>query len=184
MAAEVDFGDRELFEAFGGDDEAPGEPVHVRFGTEQGAAETEAGAAEEDETRPEEAATNGVEDEELRERLRRYEETIEELRAENQELKRKLSVLSRPSGILVNNSKLDGPLLQILLINNVISKQYHQEIEEFVSNLVKRYEKQKKADIEKTAFNVLPQSEDEVGYSSVDKEDESYKKMKIQQEIF
>ncbi|XP_068937827.1 zinc finger CCHC domain-containing protein 8 [Petaurus breviceps papuanus] len=156
MAAEVDFGDRELFEAFDGDDEEPGEPIHIRFGEEEGTAEMATDEGEEDETQAE-AAANGFEDEELRERLRRSEETIEQLRAENQELKRKLSVLSRPSGILVNNSKLDGPLLQILFMNNVISKQYHQEIEEFVSNLVKRYEEQKKVDIERTTFNVLPQ---------------------------
>uniref|UniRef100_A0A452TFG4 Zinc finger CCHC domain-containing protein 8 n=1 Tax=Ursus maritimus TaxID=29073 RepID=A0A452TFG4_URSMA len=59
--------------------------------------------------------------------------------------------------ILVNNTKLDGPLLQILFMNNVISKQYHQEIEEFVSNLVKRFEEQQKNDVEKTSFNLLPQ---------------------------
>ncbi|XP_037672664.1 zinc finger CCHC domain-containing protein 8 isoform X2 [Choloepus didactylus] len=73
------------------------------------------------------------------------------------ELKRKLNILTRPSGILVNNTKLDGPLLQILFMNNVISKQYHQEIEEFVSNLVKRFEEQQKNDVEKTSFNLLPQ---------------------------
>ncbi|XP_044786173.2 zinc finger CCHC domain-containing protein 8 isoform X2 [Bubalus bubalis] len=73
------------------------------------------------------------------------------------ELKRKLNILTRPSGILVNDTKLDGPLLQILFMNNVISKQYHQEIEEFVSNLVKRFEEQQKNDVEKTSFNLLPQ---------------------------
>nr|XP_044631893.1 zinc finger CCHC domain-containing protein 8 isoform X2 [Equus asinus] len=57
----------------------------------------------------------------------------------------------------MNDTKLDGPLLQILFMNNVISKQYHQEIEEFVSNLVKRFEEQQKNDVEKTSFNLLPQ---------------------------
>ncbi|XP_045152656.1 zinc finger CCHC domain-containing protein 8 [Echinops telfairi] len=42
-------------------------------------------------------------------------------------------------------------------MNNAISKQYHQEIEEFVSNLVKRFEEQQKKDVEKTSFNLLPQ---------------------------
>ncbi|KAM5187928.1 zinc finger CCHC domain-containing protein 8 isoform 2-T2 [Callospermophilus lateralis] len=42
-------------------------------------------------------------------------------------------------------------------MNNAISKQYHQEIEEFVSNLVKRFEEQQKNDVEKTSFNLLPQ---------------------------
>ncbi|XP_027432081.1 zinc finger CCHC domain-containing protein 8 isoform X5 [Zalophus californianus] len=48
------------------------------------------------------------------------------------ELKRKLNILTRP-------------------------RQYHQEIEEFVSNLVKRFEEQQKNDVEKTSFNLLPQ---------------------------
>ncbi|XP_036209482.1 zinc finger CCHC domain-containing protein 8 isoform X3 [Myotis myotis] len=141
MAAEVDFGDLELFEAFDHPEESLPKPVHTRFKDGDG--------DEEDE--------NGVGDTGPRERLRQSEETIERLRAENQELKRKLNILTRPSGILVNNTKLDGPLLQILFMNNVISKQYHQEIEEFVSNLVKRFEEQQKNDVEKTSFNLLPQ---------------------------
>uniref|UniRef100_H0XE87 Zinc finger CCHC domain-containing protein 8 n=2 Tax=Otolemur garnettii TaxID=30611 RepID=H0XE87_OTOGA len=36
-------------------------------------------------------------------------------------------------------------------------RQYHQEIEEFVSNLVKRFEEQQKNDVEKTSFSLLPQ---------------------------
>ncbi|XP_036304918.1 zinc finger CCHC domain-containing protein 8 isoform X1 [Pipistrellus kuhlii] len=141
MAAEVDFGDLELFEAFDHPEESLPKPVHTRFKDGDG--------DEEDE--------DGVGDAGPRERLRQCEETIERLRAENQELKRKLNILTRPSGILVNNTKLDGPLLQILFMNNVISKQYHQEIEEFVSNLVKRFEEQQKNDVEKTSFNLLPQ---------------------------
>uniref|UniRef100_A0A2K6P6X3 Zinc finger CCHC-type containing 8 n=1 Tax=Rhinopithecus roxellana TaxID=61622 RepID=A0A2K6P6X3_RHIRO len=116
MAAEVYFGDLELFEPFDHPEESIPKPVHTRFKDEDG--------DEEDE--------NGVGDAELRERLRQCEETIEQLRAENQELKRKLNILTRP-------------------------RQYHQEIEEFVSNLVKRFEEQQKNDVEKTAFNLLPQ---------------------------
>lgn len=137
----MDFGDLELFEAFDHPEESIPKPVHTRFKDDD--------SEEEDE--------NGVGEAELRERLRQCEETIEKLRAENQELKRKLNILTRPSGILMNDTKLDGPLLQILFMNNVISKQYHQEIEEFVSNLVKRFEEQQKNDVEKTSFNLLPQ---------------------------
>lgn len=36
-------------------------------------------------------------------------------------------------------------------------RQYHQEIEEFVSTLVKRFEEQQKNDVEKTSFSLLPQ---------------------------
>ncbi|KAM6317749.1 zinc finger CCHC domain-containing protein 8 isoform 1-T1 [Podargus strigoides] len=42
-------------------------------------------------------------------------------------------------------------------MNNVISKQYHQEIEDFVFNLVQKYEEQKRGEQEKTHFNVKPQ---------------------------
>ncbi|XP_004690858.1 PREDICTED: zinc finger CCHC domain-containing protein 8 isoform X1 [Condylura cristata] len=143
MAAGVDFGDLELFEAFDHPEESMPKPVHTRFKDDYGDGD------EEDE--------NVADDAELRERLRQCEETVEQLRAENKELKRKLNILTRPSGILVDNTKLDGPLLQILFMNNVISKQYHQEIEEFVSNLVRRFEDQQKNDVEKTSFNLLPQ---------------------------
>ncbi|KAM6193684.1 zinc finger CCHC domain-containing protein 8 isoform 2-T2 [Sarcoramphus papa] len=136
MAAEVDFGDRELFEQLEQED-GPPPPPRLSF--------------EEEEERPEKAL------EELYARLRDREETVRRLRAENQELKRKLNILTRPSGISVDNSKFDGPLLQILFMNNVISKQYHQEIEDFVFNLVQKYEEQKRGEQEKTHFNVKPQ---------------------------
>ncbi|XP_027325441.3 zinc finger CCHC domain-containing protein 8 isoform X1 [Anas platyrhynchos] len=138
MAAEVDFGDRELFEQLDGEDGPP----PPRLGPEE---------EEEEEEGPGGALA------ELRERLQGCEETVRRLRAENQELKRKLNILTRPSGISVDNSKLDGPLLQILFMNNVISKQYHQEIEDFVFNLVQKYEEQQRGEQEKTHFNVKPQ---------------------------
>ncbi|XP_029422421.1 zinc finger CCHC domain-containing protein 8 isoform X2 [Nannospalax galili] len=125
MAAEVDFGDLELFEAFDPQEESTPKPVHARFKDEE--------AEEEEEERGDgEDNENGVGDAELREQLRHCEETIRQLRAENQELKRKLNILTRP-------------------------RQYHQEIEEFVSNLVKRFEEQQKNDVEKTSFSLLPQ---------------------------
>ncbi|KAM6052380.1 zinc finger CCHC domain-containing protein 8 isoform 1-T1 [Chlamydotis macqueenii] len=136
MAAEVDFGDRELFEQLE-EEEGPPPPPRLRM--------------EEEEERPEKAL------EELYARLRDREETVRRLRAENQELKRKLNILTRPSGISVGNSKFDGPLLQILFMNNVISKHYHQEIEDFVLNLVQKYEEHKRGEQEKTHFNVKPQ---------------------------
>ncbi|XP_054700530.1 zinc finger CCHC domain-containing protein 8 isoform X2 [Grus americana] len=138
MAAEVDFGDRELFEQLEEGDVPPPPP---RLSEEE----------EEEEERPEKAM------EELYARLRDSEETVQRLRAENQELRRKLNILTRPSGIVVDNSKVDGPLLQILFMNNVISKQYHQEIEDFISSLVQKYEEQKRSEQEKTHFNVKPQ---------------------------
>ncbi|XP_046784092.1 zinc finger CCHC domain-containing protein 8 isoform X1 [Gallus gallus] len=135
MAAEVDFGDRELFEQLEEEDGPPPPRLSV----------------DEEEEAREEAFS------ELRERLRGCEETVRRLRAENQELKRKLNILTRPSGISVENSKVDGPLLQILFMNNVISKQYHQEIEDFVFNLVHKYEEQQRDEQEKTHFSLKPQ---------------------------
>ncbi|XP_061458348.1 zinc finger CCHC domain-containing protein 8 isoform X3 [Rhineura floridana] len=136
MAAEVDFGDRELFEQLDAEERTPvpaSQPLHTRF--------------EEADEEPEE----------LRERLRECEETVRELQAENRELRRKLNVLTRPSGLTVDDSKLDGPLLQILFMNNNVSKQYHEEIEDFISSLVQRYEEQQRAEPDKTYFNVKPQ---------------------------
>ncbi|XP_026542610.1 zinc finger CCHC domain-containing protein 8 isoform X2 [Notechis scutatus] len=129
MAAEVDFGDRELFQQLEADEEAPSA---LRPGPAEEAAE-------------------------LRERLRDSEETVRQLRAENQELRRKLNILTRPSGLTVDDCKLDGPLLQILFMNNTVSKQYHQDIEEFVSSLVQKYEEQQRSELDKTCFNVKPQ---------------------------
>ncbi|KAG8146031.1 putative Zinc finger CCHC domain containing 8 protein [Naja naja] len=124
MAAEVDFGDRELFQQLEADGEAPSA---LRPGPAEEAAE--------------EAA-------ELRERLRDSEET---------ELRRKLNILTRPSGLTVDDCKLDGPLLQILFMNNTVSKQYHQDVEEFVSSLVQKYEERQRSELDKTCFNVKPQ---------------------------
>ncbi|XP_010156965.1 PREDICTED: zinc finger CCHC domain-containing protein 8 [Eurypyga helias] len=42
-------------------------------------------------------------------------------------------------------------------MNNVISKQYHQEIEDFVFNLVQKHEEQKRGEQEKSHLNVKPQ---------------------------
>lgn len=70
MAAGVDFGDLELFEAFDPPEESTPKPVHTRFKDDE---------EEEDDDDDE----NGVGDAELQEQLRRREATIEQLRAEN-----------------------------------------------------------------------------------------------------
>lgn len=66
----MDFGDLELFEAFDPQEESTPKPVHTRFKDDE---------EEEDDDDDE----NGVGDAELQEQLRRCEETIEQLRAEN-----------------------------------------------------------------------------------------------------
>ncbi|CAH2295809.1 zinc finger CCHC domain-containing 8 [Pelobates cultripes] len=131
--AEVEFGDSELFEQLDGD--LTTQPVHLRFEAAEDCEEESGG---------------------IREQLARCEETINQLRADNDELRRKLSILSRPSGLDVDD-KLDGPLLQILFMNHVISKQYHQEVEDFVTSLVQKYEESQKSNPEKTSFNIKPQ---------------------------
>lgn len=57
----------------------------------------------------------------------------------------------------MENPKVDGPLLQILFMNNVITKRYHQEIEDFIYSLVQKYEEQKKSEQEKSHSNAKPQ---------------------------
>lgn len=81
----MDFGDLELFEAFDHPEDSIPKPVHTRFKDDDGDEEDEHGAG----------------DAELRERLRQCEETIEQLRAENQQLKRKLNILTRPSHLVL-----------------------------------------------------------------------------------
>uniref|UniRef100_A0A8C5LT16 Zinc finger CCHC domain-containing protein 8 n=1 Tax=Leptobrachium leishanense TaxID=445787 RepID=A0A8C5LT16_9ANUR len=131
--AEVEFGDSELFEQL--DEEITPQPAHLRF---------------------EDAEDGEEESSEIREQLARCQETISQLKAENEELRRKLSLLSRPSGLSVDD-KFDGPLLQILFMNHVVSKQYHQEVEDFVTSLVQKYKEHQKSNPEKTSFNVKPQ---------------------------
>ncbi|KAK2522816.1 Zcchc8 [Columba guinea] len=141
MAAEVDFGDRELFEQL---EEEDGPPPPPRLGFD----------GEEEEEGPEKAL------EELYARLQDREETVRRLRAENiltGEAGPAPAKARGEDGISVDSSKLDGPLLQILFMNNVISKRYHQEIEDFVFNLVQKYEEQKRCEEETTHINVKPQ---------------------------
>uniref|UniRef100_A0A3B3REM6 Zinc finger CCHC domain-containing protein 8 n=1 Tax=Paramormyrops kingsleyae TaxID=1676925 RepID=A0A3B3REM6_9TELE len=133
--AELDFGDGELFEQLEG-----GSPPRPQVcGADDGQALEEL--------------------RQLRERLGEYEETIDSLIAENiLELKRKLNILTRPSGINVENTRLDGPLLQILFANNDLSKQCRQEIEDYIFDLIKKHESQGKEEKEKASFHVKPQA--------------------------
>ncbi|XP_026865094.2 zinc finger CCHC domain-containing protein 8 isoform X2 [Electrophorus electricus] len=130
---EVEFGDRELFEQLEEDT-----PVakHIRF--------------TDDEEAPD--------DRELREKLEECDETIGQLKAENEELRRKLNFLSRPTGVNVVNSKIDGPLCQILFGNNRISKEYRQEIEDFIYGLIQKHQHQQNNDKEGSALHVSPQN--------------------------
>ncbi|XP_041756993.2 zinc finger CCHC domain-containing protein 8 [Coregonus clupeaformis] len=130
--AEVDFGDSELFEQL---EESMPVATHIRF-TEEG----------------------GEEGSELKERLEECEETIRSLIEDNQELKRKLKVLTRPSGINVENIKIDGPLLQILFANNSISKQCRQEIEDSICSIVQKHQQQGEVEKGNPSGNVNPQS--------------------------
>lgn len=138
--AEVDFGDTELFDQF---DNAL-VVKHIRF-----------------------SDVDGEVSGEVHDRLVACEATIERLNAENEELKRKLNILSRPVGIKIENSKTDGPLCQVLFGNNSISKQRRQEIEDFICCLVQKQE-QKHNEPEGSALHVKPH------YSSFVME-ESYK---------
>uniref|UniRef100_A0A4W4HHF0 Zinc finger CCHC domain-containing protein 8 n=1 Tax=Electrophorus electricus TaxID=8005 RepID=A0A4W4HHF0_ELEEL len=131
---EVEFGDRELFEQLEEDT-----PVakHIRF--------------TDDEEAPD--------DRELREKLEECDETIGQLKAENILYPlRKLNFLSRPTGVNVVNSKIDGPLCQILFGNNRISKEYRQEIEDFIYGLIQKHQHQQNNDKEGSALHVSPQN--------------------------
>ncbi|XP_054629489.1 zinc finger CCHC domain-containing protein 8 isoform X2 [Dunckerocampus dactyliophorus] len=116
--ADVDFGDVELFQQL--DDPRPPEPTHIRF--------------------PDDA-----EDHEevslLRGRLGECDDYIAKLTEENKALRRKLKVLTRPSGITVDDANVDGPVVQIIYSNNFLSKQCRQEIEDSVCGVILRQQK-------------------------------------------
>ncbi|KAJ7994278.1 hypothetical protein DPEC_G00264230 [Dallia pectoralis] len=132
--AEVDFGDSELFEQL--DDSLP-VATHIRFN---------------------EDTEDGEHGCEVKERLGECEETIRGLMEENILLKRKLKVLTRPSGISVENTKIDGPLLQILFANNNISKQCRQEIEDSICSIVHKHQLNEGVEQGTPSSNVNPQS--------------------------
>ncbi|XP_038151488.1 zinc finger CCHC domain-containing protein 8 isoform X1 [Cyprinodon tularosa] len=116
--AEVDFGDSELFQQL--EDSEPPVSRHIRF-------------TEDDDENKE---TN-----QLRTRLEECEDKIERLSEENKVLRRKLSILTRPSGITVEDVNVDGPLLQILFTNNIMSKQCRQELEDCICSVILKHQK-------------------------------------------
>ncbi|XP_067293807.1 zinc finger CCHC domain-containing protein 8 isoform X2 [Pseudorasbora parva] len=134
MAA-VEFGDAELFEQF--EEKAP---THIRLIDED---EEEEGESSE--------RLRG-----LRQTLEVCEETIERLNAENEELKRKLNILSRPTGIKIADSKTDGPLCQVNYGNSIISKQCRKDIEDFIYCLVQKRLHECNNDPEGSALHVNP----------------------------
>ncbi|GAA6224681.1 zinc finger CCHC domain-containing protein 8 [Lates japonicus] len=131
--AEVDFGDSELFQQL--DDSEPPVPTHLRFTDDE----------EDQEERSQ-----------LRSRLEECDDYIQRLTEENI-LVRKLNILTRPSGITIEDVNIDGPVLQILYSNNTISKQCRQEIEDCICSVILKHQKpghEKK----KSTFHMKPQN--------------------------
>nr|DBA23192.1 TPA: hypothetical protein GDO54_014130 [Pyxicephalus adspersus] len=93
----------------------------------------------------------------LQEQLARCEETIEQLRAENILFRHTLGFIPRGKSL---HFFINLPL------------QFHQEIEDFISGLLQKYEEQKRANPEKRTFNTNPQPSsfmlEENGSSNVD----------------
>ncbi|XP_041856003.1 zinc finger CCHC domain-containing protein 8 isoform X2 [Melanotaenia boesemani] len=133
--AEVDFGDRELFQQL--DDNALLPPRHIRF--------------------PDGDEENEEETTQLRSRLEECEDKIERLTAENKVLRRKLNILTRPSGITIEDVNIDGPLLQLLFTNNIVSKRCRQEIEDCICSVFLKHQKPSNEQRE-SLFHMKPQS--------------------------
>ncbi|XP_039477036.1 zinc finger CCHC domain-containing protein 8 isoform X1 [Oreochromis aureus] len=131
--AEVDFGDSELFQQL--DESAPPVTTHIRF-------------TDDDEEQDERS--------ELRSRLEECDDYIQRLTEENKILRRKMSLLTRPSGVTVEDVNTDGPLLQVLYTNNIISKKCRQEIEDCICSVILRH--QKPDGEKKSSFNIKPQN--------------------------
>uniref|UniRef100_G3NZM9 Zinc finger CCHC domain-containing protein 8 n=1 Tax=Gasterosteus aculeatus aculeatus TaxID=481459 RepID=G3NZM9_GASAC len=116
--AEVDFGDSELFEQL--DDLAPTAPTHIRFTSD-------------DEDREEKSLVGGLPD--------TSDDSVRRLVEENILVSKKLNILTRPSGITVEDVNTDGPALQIFYANNIISKLCRQEIEDCIWNVLLKHQK-------------------------------------------
>ncbi|XP_030593297.1 zinc finger CCHC domain-containing protein 8 isoform X2 [Archocentrus centrarchus] len=131
--AELDFGDNELFQQL--DDSGPPLPTHLRFTDDE---------VEQDEKS------------QLRSRLEESDDYIQRLTEENKVLRRKLRILTRPSGITVEDVNADGPLLQILYTNNIISKKCRQEIEDCICSVILKHQKPDRE--KKSSFHIKPQN--------------------------
>uniref|UniRef100_H3C108 Zinc finger CCHC domain-containing protein 8 n=1 Tax=Tetraodon nigroviridis TaxID=99883 RepID=H3C108_TETNG len=134
--ADVDFGNTELFGQLGGS--LPPVSKHIRF-------------TEDDE--------DCDEIRQLRSRLEECEDYNQRLAEENiihKHLKRKQSILTRPSGITVENVHFDGPVLQILYTNNAISKICRQEIEDCICGVIAKHHSPNK-EMKRPSFNIKPQ---------------------------
>uniref|UniRef100_A0A8C1ZHB3 Zinc finger, CCHC domain containing 8 n=1 Tax=Cyprinus carpio TaxID=7962 RepID=A0A8C1ZHB3_CYPCA len=134
--ATVEFGDSELFDQF--EENAPERDRII------------------EEVADEEESESSDRLRDLRQTLEVCEDTIERLNAENEELKRKLNILSRPTGIKIDDSKIDGPLCQINYGNNIISRQCRKEMEDFIFSLVQKRLQECKNDPEGSALHVKP----------------------------
>ncbi|KAM9360508.1 zinc finger CCHC domain-containing protein 8 [Symphorus nematophorus] len=79
-----------------------------------------------------------TDDEEDQEETNQLRSRLEEL---HKDLRRKQNILTRPSGVTIEDVNFDGPLLQILYSNNIISKQCRQEIEDFICSVILKHQK-------------------------------------------
>ncbi|TSW89621.1 Zinc finger CCHC domain-containing protein 8 [Bagarius yarrelli] len=61
-------------------------------------------------------------------------------------------------GISVVNSKVDGPLCQILFGNNSISKQCRQDLEDYIVSLIQQHQTHQSKDQQSSALNIQPQN--------------------------
>ncbi|XP_019741019.1 zinc finger CCHC domain-containing protein 8 [Hippocampus comes] len=137
--AEVDFGDAELFDQL--DDFTP-VPTHIRF--------------------PDRDDADTVEDDDdekcrLRSRLDECDYCIEKLTEENKALRRKLTILTRPSGITIEDVNIDGPIAQIIYSNNAITKQCRQEIEDCLCGIILRHQKEANRNRHSASSHLKPQ---------------------------
>ncbi|XP_076007180.1 zinc finger CCHC domain-containing protein 8 isoform X2 [Genypterus blacodes] len=146
--AEVEFGDSELFRQLDDNSAPPLIPTHLRFtDDEEGAEETRVPQS----------------------RLEESDAYIQRLLEENKCLKRKLNILTRPSGITLDDVHIDGPLFQIIYANNMISKQCRQEIEDNICSVILKQQKQayqKKNDLVKPQASAFSLEEDDDTVSS------------------
>uniref|UniRef100_UPI00358F0ECB zinc finger CCHC domain-containing protein 8 isoform X4 n=1 Tax=Myxine glutinosa TaxID=7769 RepID=UPI00358F0ECB len=84
------------------------------------------------------------------------EEKVAQLQDENDSLRRQIRLLTRPSGITVQEVWRDGPLVHVIFMDNLLSRRYYSEVEDFLKKLLERVEREQSG-TDKLPSNLKPQ---------------------------
>ncbi|XP_070572126.1 zinc finger CCHC domain-containing protein 8-like [Ptychodera flava] len=101
--------------------------------------------------------SDGGEDQ-LKSERKEYEEEICRLRQENLQLKQKLRLLIKNSNMAIKNANRDGPVAQIIFMNNDLIKKHHQELEDLMIRLSSQDQELSQDEIKSEKMQAHPQN--------------------------